>query len=322
MAQLGRRLIEVELVDPALWDRAEGDPEAFLELAIEGWIKEAGADVIEKLGVAAQLSSDVDLLFDFDSGEVPTIDRMYLAFVSTYWYQTVEMADVVDLLGTVHPRLPRTFQVWFLDALRSVADVWGVDETREWLDMCSGYVYETAMLAIEEGEEPPWPIEITGEYEFRVDIDHPALTKKPLAESTVRKLRRLMPARVRRIMDLTIEIRKAAQEVPERYPEGFFSEKVGVEFQYPPPLLVLPNEQGDVIERVWDEDNWQRGEVGGAAAPYVVLPFHPLDDEDLQRVHRDFVAVARVFALAERIYSLLPREAPSSLSETLREVDE
>lgn len=321
-AQIAARMIEADVADPEDWEYALGNPVAFIEQQIKGWIMEAEAGGVEEhFGVGALLASHVNQLFDWE-GEATSLERMYLAFVPLHWCAVIEMRHVVDLLESVHPRLPRTFEHWYVGSLRSVAEVWGVEETRDWMDVFGDWILEQCGEALAAGEEMPWPIQMTDEWEFVALIDHPSLMRTPLAERTVRRRLASMPERVRKIMELTLELKKAAAKAPMRYPEHFFDQELETEWQEPLPILVLSNERYDAIERAWDSEYESRSALGEPVAPYMVLPFRPLDVDDLQRVRQDFIAAARVFGLAARIYGLLPKQDPRTLVEVLREEDQ
>lgn len=334
-AALARRMIEAGIADAGAWPDAAGDPFVFVKAAMDGWAAEVGADVVgaKYIGVGALIASDIDQMLWEEPSE-PRLEELWLVFFSDYWHSIVHMGHVTTLLERVHPRLPATWYAAFTAGLQAVARIWDHRVANEWYYMYGDHLLEVAAdeaaWAAENGEDPPehdWPIEATrdGRYgwDFRVkELRLPALQQKPLADSTVRKLRRTMPERVQAIMDRTRELARTAEKAPRPWPEGFFDDhRTTPDAMRPGPILVFPMERHDAIERAWDEENMQMGQMGEPVLPYMAIPFDATDDESLRGVRRDFQTIARVFALAEEIVGLLPEHDPGALVESLREVD-
>lgn len=337
-ASLGARLIEVGLADPADWTLAERNPIDFLQLTLQGWQRAAGGEAVgeDYVFVAGAILSDLRSFF-WEEAQDNSLDRMWAVFGHEHQHDLVEMRHTVALLEQVHPRLPATFYSWLTQAVNSVGYVWDAHETSEFLDMHGDWIVEREVeartYAQEQGEdynpEYGWPIEVqetaSGYATVKVkEMRLPALLRKPLAESSVRKLLPPLTPRPRKIMELALQLREAAEAVDVRergwwnFTEEF--ELYEISHRYPP-VLVLPMERYDAIERAWDEENEAISQMGEPIPPLLAFHFDATDDDDLRWAHSMFTATVRTYAVLAELLPLLPTRDPSTLVESLVELD-
>lgn len=343
-AALAARLIEVGLADPAGWPASERDPQTFLQATVARWSSEAGGDAVGEdfIGVAAGLLSDIRPFF-WEAAEDPRLDRMWVVFEHDHSHEIVEMQHVVSLLEPVHPRLPAAFDHLLVSSLNSVGYVWNAWEAREWFEMYGDWVIEQVAESRAHAErtgeehEDPWPIEVIEPKEkggwptfATKDMRLPALRRKPLAESSVRRLLPKLTPRVRRIMEIVLEMNRLvnltrADDAPIQLFERLHYQAEEVEhleihFQHPP-VLVMPMERYDAIERTWDEQNHALMNMGEPVHPLLAYHFDATKDEEIRWAHQVFQKTTRVFALAAELMPLLPTRDPSALSEALVELE-
>lgn len=337
-AALAARLIEVELADPADWSRAERDPMEFLEVTLQEWQRAAGGEAVgdDYVYVGAGILSDLRSFF-WEEAQDDSLERMWVLFEHEHQHDLVEMRHTVALLEQVHPRLPATFYHWLLGAVNTVGYAWDAYETGEFFEMYGDWIIEreadARLYAEENGEEYEpengWPIELTesdsGYPLVRVkEMRLPALLRKPLAESSVRRLLPRLTPRPRKIMELALQLRDAARsvDVRERGWWNFTEEYELYEISHRiPPVVVLPMERYDAIERGFDEENMAMSQMGEPVPPLLAFHFDATDDDDLRWAHEMFTATVRTYAVLAELLPLLPTDDPSKLVESLVEVE-
>jgi hypothetical protein len=326
------RLVEVGLADPAGWRHAGGQPVEFLEETLREWQRAAGGNQVgdEHIHVGGGILSDIRTFF-WESAVDQDLKRMWVLFDQEGYHDLVEMRHVVTLLDAWHPRLAATVY----DCLRSlnrIGFVWDDGETHEWLDMYGDWIIERTIEAREYAEqgvevEDDWPIEATEDGRVRIsDMRLPSLREKPLTAVGVRRILPQLPPHVRTLVEAAVELRAAVEavEVPfERNHYALFDELELHETSHRvPPVLVLPMERYDAIERAWDEENMAISQMGEPVQPLLAYWFDATDDEDLLWAHRTFEQVVSAYAQAARLVKLLPTEDPRSLGSILAEVEE
>lgn len=332
-AALGARMVEVGIADPADWRLADGNPIAFLEATLHRWQLDAGGQAVDRehIGVGAVILSDLRTFF-WEPAEDARLDRMWIVFEQAGYHDLLEMRHVVTLLERVHPRLPATFERWFVGAIDTVGFVWNALAAREWMEMYGDWIVEREAEALtyarergEEYETSGWPVRLDDRGRLFIDdMRLPALRLDPLAESTVRRMTPKLAPRVRKIMQLALEMRTAAEslEVRDRLHHKVMEELELYEFSHRiPPVFVLPMERYDAIERAWDEENVAMSQMGEPVQPLLAFHFDATDDDDLRWAHDTFMAVTRIYALAAELVPLLPTKDPTTLAETLVDLE-
>lgn len=329
-ASFAARLVEVGLADPADWRLANGDPVEFLEATLREWQRAAGGDALGGDALGGGILSDIRTFF-WQAAVDQDLRRMWVLFDQEGYHDLVEMGHVVTLLDAWHPRLAATVY----DCLRSlgrIGFVWDDVETGEWLDMHGDWIIECTIEArahAEPGVEPEedWPIEADEDGRIRIlDMRLPSLREKPLTDGGVRRILPQLPPRVRTLMEAATELRATVEGIEvafERTHYSLFDELDLHETSHrTPPVLVLPMERYDAIERAWDEENMAISQMGEPVQPLLAFWFDATDDADLLWAHRTFQQVVGAYALAARVVELLPTDDPRSLASILSEVDE
>ena len=144
---LAQILVKSDIASVEDWERSGRDAAKYLSLTLQRWIREHG-------GVAIDRRFDLDLtlsdrLVDYSDERGPE-GTLYL-IVDPDGAAFVLMKPVLELLETVHPRLPATFFRHLVGSLNRWVRVYDYDDAEERVDMLREWY---------EGEENPEQYEV------------------------------------------------------------------------------------------------------------------------------------------------------------------
>jgi hypothetical protein len=168
---LAQTLTELGIADPSNWEQAGRSPSGYILATLKRRIARHNGGIIrQRFALDATISSTPDPY----TNEGARPDLLYL-IVSPDSAGYVVIGPTLELLATVHPRLPVSFYHLFVGAVRRWMRVYDYDDALARVEMLREWV---------EGEENP------EQYEFP-DVEGcipPYMKEKPLEAEAVRRL--------------------------------------------------------------------------------------------------------------------------------------
>jgi hypothetical protein len=288
-ARLAYSFLEADIADPSEWVAANRNPFAFLKRALERWLATHGEAVIsEHFSLDVLLSTSLDRYFarESKSGEISNVFIALEPDSAGY----IVLGPSLQLLESIHPRLPSTFLHLFLGALNYWIRVYDYREALDRNERIRDW-YEADSHA-EDVELP----DIQG-------CLPKSLKRRPLGRRTLATMvPKIENPIARQLLELAVEMdrvssRHARPEIDET------TRELLLDCGEPVPALLVVFEQHDPIEGCFDEDCQTMLEV--TPAPNVMIPFN---GETREGVLNAFAILATVFdtlSLACRVMRIM-----------------
>jgi hypothetical protein len=269
------------------WQRSGRDAAEYLSLTLQRWTRERG-------GAAIDRRFDLDLtltdrLVDYSDERGPE-GALYL-IVDPDGAAFVLLKPVLELLETVHPRLPATFFRHFAGSLNRWVRVYDYHDAEERVDMLREWY---------EGEEDREQYEVP-------DIE--GCTPKSLKEAALsfRGLKDL--ARGIRDPEVQALIRGLLElcQVSSRAKRPDFTDDMGeqlMDANPPLPCLLAACTQGDAVVGCFDDEAQTAMET--TPHPNLIIPLQLSNPASVRRGFRVLGVVCETLAAASRLIDLMP----------------
>ena len=306
-AELAVRLLRAGVADQRDWfdwPEAIREPVGFLERTLERWVVDAGV-MPSGEPLVITMGHGPYATHDGEDGGAPSLKNVWLFLeIEPLLF---ELRPMIELLGAVHPRLPATFYAQLHDTLHQVVPVWCSCNAAEWLEGFEAYDEESAEEWRPESAALP-----------------DELTRKPLGPEALRRAMSAAPFRVQEMMDALGQLRRAAATIRSPMHPDSLWQKYGCDLNQPIFHIVLAVDEGDAIQRSYDDfadGAWQSGED---FAPARMMPFNATRNAALVRVRAEVQAWARALNSIEWLAAEWPKRGtpPNSLVNTLDLGDE
>jgi len=269
------------------WATSVGDATKYLSLTLQRWIRHHGGAALERrFDLDFTLS---DRLVDYSDERGPE-GTLYLV-VDPDSAAFVLLNPTIELLGSIHPRLPATFLSHFVGSLNRWVRVYDYHDAEERVEMLREWY---------EGEETPEQYEVP-------DIERSTpkcLKDRPLSLRGLNKLsastrNRQVRALVSRLLDLCWISQQAKR--PE------FSEDMGgqlMDSNPPLPCLLAAFSSGDAVVGCFDDESQTAMET--TPQPNLIIPVKRSDPTCVRRGFRTLGVVCETLAAASRLIDLMP----------------
>ena len=290
-ARVAKTLVSTGLADPRRWIQAGRDPFRFIEQTLKDRVVMDGGPEIEKeFFVRLGLVSDLDP-YDHDANDAAAEGEMFLVLEPDSAGYVV-MGPTLQLLQSLHPRLPVTFFDLFTGALNRWIRVYDhrdalerVEQLREW--------YE----ADPEGETADLPA---------VDTSIPDCLRgqwNPLKERFVEQLAaRARNQTARALLEGVAELNRISRR-GKRPQIGDRAQERLADSNPPVPALVAVFNKHDAIEGCFDEEC--QGMLECPPEPNVILPFRADDAKSVCDAFELLAVICGVLQQAARLITLM-----------------
>ncbi len=284
---LAEILVKADIAAVEDWEKSGRDATRYLLLSLQRWIRNHGRTSIQRrFDLDSTLS---DRLVDFSDERGPE-GTLYL-IVDPESAAFVLLNPTIELLGSVHPRLPATFFSHFIGSLNRWVRVYDYHDAEERVDMLREWY---------EGEENPEQYEVP---------DIAGCTPKCLEER---------PLGLRGLKELSHKIRNQQVKVLVRgllelcwvskqgkRPE--FTEEMGeqlMDSNPPLPCLLAAFSSGDAVVGCFDDEAQTAMEV--TPQPNLIIPLDLSDPTSVRQGFRMLGVVCNTLAAASRLIDLMP----------------
>jgi hypothetical protein len=284
---LAEILVESDIGVVDDWEKSRRDPTNYVSLTLQRWIRDhGGASIPRRFDLDLTLS---DRLVDYSEERGPE-GTIYL-IVDPDAAAFVLLNPVVELLGTVHPRLPATFFRHFVGSLNRWVRVYDYHDAEERVDMLREW-YED-----EENAE---------QYEVP-DIE--GCTPKCLQEPSLslRGLKdlhhRMRNKQVRVLVSSLLELCSISQQA--KRPE--FTEDMGeqlMDSNPPLPCLLAAFSSGDAVVGCFDDEAQTAMET--TPHPNLIIPLQLAEPSSVRQGFRTLAVACETLAAASRLIDLMP----------------
>src|ERR1051326_6629478 len=289
-ARLAHIFLDAGIADPDDWIATEHNPFQFLQAALERWLRNHGSAVIrEQFSVDVLVSTRLDRYIAGDSGS----DDIYRVFIALEPDAAgyVILGPTLQLLESVHPRLPGTFLDLFLGALNRWVRVYDrcdaldrVERLREWY----------------EGDPEAGDVELP-------DIDRwlpDCVKRKRRGRRTLAAVMRKIENPVaRELLALGIELDRVSSARKRPAIENETRDLL-MDCGEPVPALLAVFERNDPIEGCFDEDCQAMLEV--TPEPNLIIPFNGQTREGVLGAFTVLGAACDTLSVASRLLAIMP----------------
>jgi len=284
---LAQTLTELEIADPSDWAHAGRSPSGYILATLKRWIVcHDGSMIRQRFALDATISNTPDPYSD--EGARPEL--LYL-FVNPDSAGYVVIGPTLELLATVHPRLPVSFYHLFVGAVRRWMRVYDYDDALARLEMLREWV---------EGEENP------EQYEFPdVEGSIPAYMKeKPLDAEAVRRLAdKTTDETLSRLLNAALNLESTSNKVrPAEISED--AREAFMDSNPPLPALLVSFKRHDAIAGVFDDESQTMMEA--APEPNFIVEINPGDPASAQHAFNILGALCETMAAASRLAEMCP----------------
>jgi len=284
---LAQTLTELGIADPPDWEQAGRSPSGYIRATLKRWIaRHDGGIIRQQFALDATISNTPDPYSD----EGARRELLYL-IVNPDSAGYVVIGPTLELLATVHPRLPVSFYHLFIGAVRRWMRVYDYDDALARVEMLRDWV---------EGEENP------EQYEFP-DVEGciPAYMKeKPLEGEAMRQLaQETKDETLRRILNAAPDLERISQkfrpaDISEATREAFMDSNP------PLPALLVSFKRHDAIAGVFDDESQTMMEA--APKPNFIVEINPGDPASVQQALETLGVLCETMAAAGRLAEMCP----------------
>jgi hypothetical protein len=287
LVTLAEILVKSGIADVEGWERSGRDAAKYLSLTLERWACEhGGAAVDRRFDLDLTLS---DRLVDYSDERGPE-GTLYL-IVDPDSAAFVLLKPVLELLETVHPRLPATFLRHLVGSLNRWVRVYDYHDAEDRVEMLREWY---------EGEENPEQYEVP-------DIE--GCTPKCLREQamSLRALdqlgRNVTDREVKLLIGGLLELCRVSKQA--KRPE--FTDEMGeqlMDSNPPLPCLLAAFSSGDAVVGCFDDEAQTAMEV--TPQPNLIIPLKLCDPISVKRGFQTLGVVCETLAAASRLIDRMP----------------
>ncbi len=284
---LAQTLTELGIADPPDWERTGRSPSGYILATLKRWIaRHDGGIIRQQFALDATISNTPDPYSD----EGARHDLLYL-IVSPDSAGYVVIGPTLELLATVHPRLPVSFYHLFVGAARRWMRVYDYDDALARVEMLREWV---------EGEENP------EQYEFP-DVEGciPACMKeKPLEAEAVRRLAdKTVDETLYGLLNAALYLKSTSHKVrPAEISED--TREAFMDSNPPLPALLVSFKRYDAISACFDDESQTMMEAG--PEPNFIVEMNPGDPESVQRAFETLGVLCETLVAASRLAGICP----------------
>jgi hypothetical protein len=284
---LAETLVKLDVAVAADWNKSGRDASKFLSLALQRWIHHhGGADIERRFDLGVTLG---DRLVDYSDERGPE-GTLYL-IADPDGAAFVLLKPVLELLETIHPRLPATFFKHFVGSLNRYVRVYDYRDAEERVDMLREWY---------EGEENPEQYEVPD-----VEGCTPrCLKERPLSLTGLKNLSR--SNRSREVVELLSGLLQLCR-ISQRVKRPEFTEDMGdqlMDSNPPLPCLLAAFLQGDAVVGCFDDEAQTAMEA--TPQPNLIIPIKLSDPASVGQGFRTLGVVCETLAAASRLIDLMP----------------
>ncbi len=287
LLSLAELLVKSNIAAVEDWEKSGRDAAKYVSLTLQRWAREHGGGAIDRrFDLDLTLS---DRLVDYADERGPE-GTLYL-IVDPDGAAPVQMKPTLELLETVHPRLPSAFFMHFAGSLNRWVRVYDYHDAEERVDMLREWY---------EGEEDREQYEVP-------DIE--GCTPKCLKEAALsfRSLKELargigkpeLQALIRGLVDLC--------RVSSRAKRPHFTEDMGeqlMDANPPLPCLLAAFTQGDAVVGCFDDEAQTAMET--TPHPNLIIPLQLSNSSHVRQGFRTLAVACETLAAASRLIDLMP----------------
>ena len=284
---LAEILVESDIGVVEDWEKSRRDPTSYVSLTLQRWIRDhGGASIRRRFDLDLTLS---DRLVDYSEERGPE-GTIYL-IVDPDAAAFVLLNPAVELLGTVHPRLPATFFRHFVGSLNRWVRVYDYHDAEERVDMLREW-YEDEENA--EHYEVPDIEGCTPQ-----GLQEPSLSLRGLKDLN----QRMRNKEVRVLISSLLELGSISRQA--KRPE--FTEDMGeqlMDSNPPLPCLLAAFSSGDAVLGCFDDEAETAMET--TPQPNLIIPLKLSDSTSVRQGFRTLGVVCDTLAAASRLIDLMP----------------
>ena len=284
---LAETLVKSDIAAVEDWEKSGRDAIKYLLLTLQRWIRNhGGASIQHRFDLDLTLS---DRLVDYSDERGPE-GTLYL-IVDPDSAAFVLLNPTIELLGSVHPRLPATFLRYFVGSLNRWVRVYDYHDAQERVDMLREWY---------EGEENPEQYEVP-------DIEGctpKCLEERPLGLRGLKELsHKIRNQQVKVLVRGLLELRWVSKQA--KRPD--FTEDMGeqlMDSNPPLPCLLAALSSGDAVVGCFDDEAQTAMEV--TPQPNLIIPIQLSDPTSVRQGFRTLGVVCNTVAAASRLIDLMP----------------
>jgi hypothetical protein len=284
---LAEILVESDIGAVEDWEKSRRDPTSYVSLTLQRWIREhGGASIRRRFDLDLTLS---DRLVDYSDERGPE-GTLYL-ILDPDSAAFVLLNPTIELLGSVHPRLPATFFRGFVGSLNRWVRVYDYHDAEERVDMLREWY---------EGEENPEQYEVP-------DIEGctpQGLKEQSLSLRGLKDLKqRMRNKEVRVLISSLLELCSISRQA--KRPE--FTEDMGeqlMDSNPPLPCLLAAFSSGDAVVGCFDDEAQTAMET--TPHPNLIIPLQLAEPSSVRQGFRTLAVACETLAAASRLIDLMP----------------
>ncbi len=269
------------------WETSGRDAAKYLLLTLQRSIRDHGGTAIDRrFDLDLTLS---DRLVDYSDERGP--EGALYVIVDPDGAAFVLLKPVLELLETVHPRLPATFFRHFVGSLTRWVRVYDYHDAEERVDMLREWY---------EGEENPEQYEVPN-----IEACIPQCLKEPAL--SLRRLKELSQSIRDPEVQLLIRTLLEMCQVSNQAKRPPFTEDMGeqlMDSNPPLPCLLAAFTSGDAVVGCFDDEAQTAMET--TPHPNLIIPLHLSDPTSVRKGFRILGVVCDTLAAASRLIDLMP----------------
>jgi hypothetical protein len=287
---LAKSLVELDIVAPGDWKRAECDPTSFTRLALERWIKAHGGSAIRRRFLLVASISDTPC--EWAERDESRPNQLFLTVEpSEASCGCVTFGPTLELLEKVHPQLPVTFFNLFVGALNRYIRTYDFRDAEDRTETLREW-------AAQEPDADQYEIpDVQGSIpacmrQAALDEDELAHLKGTINDSLTSKL-----------VEAVINLERVSAQA--KRPE--LGDDIGEQLSdcNPPlPCLLALFADADAIEACFTEE--ADGMLEVTPEPNLIIPFDPARTESVHDAFHVFGVACETIAAASRVIDLMP----------------
>jgi len=284
---LAEILVRSNIATAEDWEKSGRDATRFVSLSLQRWMREHGAAAIDRrFDLDLALS---DRLVDYSDERGP--DGTLYLILDPDGAAFVLLKPTLELLETVHPRLPSTFFMHFAGSLNRWVRVYDYHDAEERVDMLREWY---------EGEEDREQYEVPDiEGCTPKCLKEPALSFRGLKELTPGIGDSEVQALIRGLLDLC--------RVSSRAKRPEFTDDMGeqlMDANPPLPCLLAAFTQGDAVVGCFDDEAQTAMET--TPHPNLIIPLQLSNAVSVRKGFRTLGVACETLAAASHLIDLMP----------------
>jgi len=284
---LAEILVRSNIATAENWEKSGRDATKYLSVSLQRWMRERGAAAVDRrFDLDLTLS---DRLVDYSDERGPE-GTLYLV-LDPDGAAFVLLKPTVELLETVHPRLPSTFFMHFAGSLNRWIRVYDYHDAEERVDMLREWY---------EGEEDREQYEIPDiEGCTPKCLKEPALSFRGLKELA----RSIRDPEVQALIGSLLELCRVSRRAERPDITDDMGEQL-MDANPPLPCLLAAFTQGDAVVGCFDDEAQTAMET--TPHPNLIIPLPLSNPSSVRRSFRILGAACETLAAASRLIDLMP----------------